>query len=140
MRLPTYRELRRFVELEGWADKDAASSKKKGDHHRYVFTTPMGERLYTRISHGHGQYQDPNLFQHILRDQLKVSEEQFWAAVDQGAKPERPTPGAAPTAPSIDAKLARNLLTKVGLAPADLVGLTQEEAVARWTRWLSGDT
>ena len=48
MRLPTYKQLRRFVEVEGWEDKDKKSQKKTGDHHRYVFTTPKGERLYTR--------------------------------------------------------------------------------------------
>lgn len=137
MRLPTYRELRRFVECEGWTDRDQAGGRKTGDHHRYVFTTPTGERLYTRISHGRGRYGDADLFQHVLRDQLHVTEGQFWDAVDHGVKPDRPVPRAVPDAPAMDAKLARNLLTKARLSPADLVGMTQEQAVVRWNQWLT---
>ena len=58
MRLPTYQELIRFVDVEGW----------EGNHHRFFFTTPTGERLYTRVSHGRGQINNLDLFQHILRD------------------------------------------------------------------------
>jgi len=138
VRLPTYAELRRFVEVEGWTDKDAQAGKKKGDHHRYVFTTPSGERLFTRISHGRGQYQDPDLFQHILRDQLQIDEAAFWLAVDQGVVPNRPLPGNSSVgADAIDGKLARNLIVKVGLEPGALVGMTQEQAVARWQEWLT---
>jgi hypothetical protein len=140
MRLPTYRELRRFVEVEGWEDKDKdkASGRKKGDHHRYVLTTPTGGRLMTRISHGRGQVADPGLFAHILRDQLDVTEDQFWAAVDDGKPPERPQPeGHRPEGPAIDGKLARNLIVKVGLTHDELVGMTQDDAVRTWTTWLT---
>lgn len=138
MRLPTFAQLRRFVAVEGWQDKDALSRKKAGDHHRYVFTTPTGERLYTRISHGRGQIRDPGLFEHILRDQLKVEAEQFWAAVDRGEAPRRPTPASAVAGPgAMDAKLARALITKAGLSPGDLVGLSQDDAVRLWQEWLA---
>ena len=137
MRLPTFKELRRFVEVEGWTDKDVRSGKKKGDHHRYVFTTPTGDRLYTRASHGRGQPQDADLFRHLLRDQLAIDEEQFWAAVDQGKAPTRTTPTTQQSGPGIDAKLARNLLTKVGVSPVDLSQMTQSDAVERWNYWLT---
>jgi hypothetical protein len=94
MRLPTYAQVRKFVEVEGWEDKDKASGKRTGDHHRYVFTTPSGDRLMTRVSHGSGQIGDRDLFAHILRDQLQATEEQFWDAVDSGTRPKRPTPRA----------------------------------------------
>ncbi|MBS2961883.1 hypothetical protein KGA66_02405 [Actinocrinis puniceicyclus] len=139
MRLPTFAQLRKFVEVEGWDDKDKLSSKRTGDHHRYVITTPTGERLMTRVSHGAGQIADRDLFAHILRDQLQVTEAQFWDAVDHGVGPERPTlPGPDPAeGPSVDAKLARNLLTKVGMTQPELIGLTQAEAVAIWQHWLT---
>jgi hypothetical protein len=138
MRLPTYAQMRKFVEVEGWEDKDKASGKRTGDHHRYVFTTPSGNRLMTRVSHGSGQIGDRDLFAHILRDQLQATEEQFWDAVDSGTRPKRPTPDAeVPDGPLIDAKLARNLLVKVGLPPADLAGMTQQRAVEVWQEWLS---
>jgi hypothetical protein len=138
MRLPTYKELRRFVEVEGWVNKTKASGKPTGDHFRYTFVTPENEALYFRVSHGTGQIRNPDLFREILNKQLKVTSEQFWDAVDQGIKPTRPTtvPQAAPGA-ALDAKLARNLITKVGLSPAQLVGMPPTEGVRIWQEWLA---
>lgn len=138
MRLPTFAELRRFVEVEGWQTSDGARPGRVGDHFRYTFTTPTGERLYTRISHGRGQLRDPDLFAHILRTQLQISAESFWAAVDHGVVPDRPRPSTLPAnEPSLDAKLARNLITKVGVHPSELVGMTQADAVVLWNEWLA---
>jgi hypothetical protein len=128
------------VSVEGWTDNDQNSGRAKGDHHRYVFTTPAGDRLFARVSHGSGQYGDPDLFAHILREQLQIDEQQFWAAVDRGLVPVRPVPETVATeGQSIDAKLARNLLSKGNVTPSDLAEMTQDEAVARWNEWLTGD-
>lgn len=137
MRTPTFRELLQFVKVEGWTDKDLASGRPKGDHHRFVFTTPTGERLFTRISHGVGQIKDADLFRHILRDQLKIDADQFWLAVDKGVVPVRQQPVRVTDESALDAKLARNLISKVGLLPSDLIGMTQDEALAKWVEWLS---
>lgn len=137
MRLPTLRELKRFVEVEGWEDKDKRSEKKKGDHHRYVFTTPIGERLYIKISHGRDEIHSPGLFTNILKEQLCIDEVQFWDAVDKGVKPKRPAATSTPQRQGIDVKLAKNLIAKVGMEPKDLVILSQEDAVKIWTDWLS---
>lgn len=137
MRLPTYKELRRFVEVEGWQDKDEKSHKKKGDHYRYVFTTPTGERLFTFISHGSDQIGDSDLFRHILRDQLCIDEVQFWNAVDKRIRPTRLSHSPREQTGAIDSKLARNLIIKVGLKPEQMVGLTQEKAQGIWEKWLA---
>lgn len=139
MRLPTFNELGRFVQVEGWEDKDKHSGKKKGNHHRYVFTTPTGERLFTRISHGKGQIHDPNLFEHILRDQLDIDGIQFWAAVDHGVIPIRQTPIPIQLSGALDAKLVRNLLTKVKVNPNQLMTMGQKEAVSLWQEWLASN-
>jgi hypothetical protein len=97
----------------------------------------MGEALYTYISHGRGGIADAGLFTHILRDQLKIDADKFWAAVDGGIAPQRPRPGPARTEPGIDAKLARNLLRRVGLSPAEISTMTQEQALRRWHEWLT---
>ena len=137
MRLPTYKELRRFVDVEGGTDKDKASGKSKGDHHRYTFQPPTGEPLYTKVSHGSGQIGNPDLFKAILRDQLCVDEDQFWAAVDDDVKPTRPAPGAPEVpGPSLDAKLARNLHTRVGLPWSVIGSMSQADAVATWQEYL----
>lgn len=137
MRLPTFQELIRFVQVEGWEDKDKKSVKKKGDHHRYVFTTPTGERLYARISHGKGQIYNPDLFQHILRDQLSIDGIQFWAAVNHGVKPIRQSPTSIQIGGALDAKLVRNLITKVKVNPNQLETMTQQEAISLWQDWLT---
>lgn len=137
MRLPTFRELLRFIEVDGWEDKDKKSGKRKGDHHRYVFTTPSGERLYTKVSHGSGEVYSQELFTRILRDQLFTDAEQFWAAVDNGVKPKRPMPTPTQPRSGIDLKLAKNLIGKVGMSSTELADLSQEEAVKIWNGWLS---
>lgn len=137
--MPTNAELRKFVDTEGWQDKDKKSGKKTGDHHRYVLALETGEVLYTRVSHGSGGIDDPSLFGQILRTQLRVTREQFWACVKDGVLPPRPAVAAQAPANAIDAKLARNLLRKVGLTPADLAGLDQARAVEIWQKHLAGE-
>lgn len=137
MRLPTNKELKRYVEAEGWENKDQKAHKKTGDHFRYVFTTPTGERLFTRISHGSGQIGNPDLFASILRDQLCIDEEQFWSAVDKGVRPIRPSHAQAKHEDALDAKLARNLIKKVGLRPEELIGMSAPRAEKIWQEWLA---
>ena len=132
---------RKFVETEGWEKKKkgtARGSGKTGDHHRYQLRLATGEVLTTRVSHGSGQINDPNLVAAILRDQLSVSEAELWRCVDEGVVPTRPKP-EQPTAsaPALDAKLVRNLIHKVGLTETEIAQLTKEEAVARWTGYLA---
>jgi hypothetical protein len=138
VRLPTSKDLLRFLAVEGWENKDAASGKRTGDHHRYFFTTPTGDRLHTKVSHGTKSYRSRDLFKAILRDQLQVSDEESWRPVDRGLAPTRPGPDGSvkERGGGIDAKLARNLLNKVGMAPVQLVGPTQDKAVALLHTWL----
>ena len=130
---------RKFVEAEGWERKGTArGSGKTGDHHRYHLTLANGDVLTTRVSHGPGQIDDPGLVSAILRDQLAVSEEDFWRCVEDGVLPPRPQPVAQnPPGEVLDAKLVRNLIRKVGLSEAEIAQLTKDEAVARWHQFLS---
>lgn len=130
----SHADLRKFVETEGWEIRGTArSAKTTGDHHRYTLALANGEILYTRVSHGSGQINDPSLVRSILRDQLRVAEADFYRCVNQGVLPPRPEP-AQPDRPteSIDAKLMRNLLRKVGLTPAEVGAMTKKEAVRAW--------
>lgn len=136
MRLPTNKELKRFVEVEGWENKDQKAHKKTGDHFRNVFTTPTGERLFTRVSHGSGQIGNPDLFASILRDQLCIDEKQFWNAVDKGVRPVRPSHAQVKHEDALDAKLARKLISKVGLKSEELIGMNAHKAQKIWQEWL----
>lgn len=135
--MPTYRELRLFVEHEGWEDTDAKAGRPKGDHHRYTLELESGEKLYTRISHGRGSIDDPNLFAEILRMQLRVTEDEFWDCVRKKLLPPRPGAPQAPPERTLDGKLAMNLIKKVGLTQEKVSELDQGEAVAIWQRFLT---
>jgi hypothetical protein len=129
---------RAFVETEGWVKKGKARrTGATGDHYRYTLTLANGDVLATRVSHGSGQINDPGLVAHIFRDQLAVSEADFWNCVKHGVLPPRPQVEAPVVqGPVLDAKLVRNLLTKVGMTQAEVAKLSKEEAVARWQDWL----
>ena len=131
---------RTFVETEGWTKRGTARRRgATGDHHRYMLTLATGDVLSTRVSHGAGQINDPGLIAYILRDQLAVTEVDFWNCVDGGILPPRPHPTpSAPAGPVLDAKLVRNLLTKVRLSQQVISTMTREEAVQRWQDWLTG--
>lgn len=138
MRPIPHRAHRTFVEAEGWTKKTRAGSQKSGDHHRYTLVLATGDVLYTRVSHGAGAINDPNLVAAVLREQLQVSEDAFWRCVDAGELPVRPRPEPVrPEGPAVDAKLLRNLVRKVGLSPEELDGMTQERAVRIWNDWLT---
>jgi hypothetical protein len=138
LRLPTTAELHRFCEVDGWVIVRTARGKAVGDHTRYRKVLADGSILRTKVSHGRTGIGDRDLFKHILRTQLLVSETQFWEAIDAGKAPTRP--GAEPEPPPEDAVpfgLAMNLMRKVGVTQAELAGMSKEEAVARWQEWLT---
>ncbi|MEU9834862.1 cytotoxic translational repressor of toxin-antitoxin stability system [Streptosporangium sp. NPDC048047] len=104
----------------------------------YELRLPDGRILRTRISHppdrtSYGR----NLWAHILRDQLNVSEEEFWRCVREGESPDRGIP-AAP-AETLPADLVHLLIARVGLTEAEIMKMTREEAIARLhTFWADG--
>lgn len=134
MRPLTHAAHRKFVETEGWEKKGTATGKKKsGDHHRYTLRLATGDILYTRVSHGTGQLDNPNTVAAVFRIQLEVTEDDFWSCVDNGVLPPRPQPDKPKTpADSLDAPLMRNLIRKVGLSITDVAKLTKDEAVKIW--------
>lgn len=142
MRPLTHAAHRRFVQTEGWTRRGTArGSGKTGDHYRYNLALATGDVLTTRVSHGTGQIHDPKLIAVILRDQLAVSEEDFWACVDRGVLPPRPRRQApSPAGEVLDAKLVRNLIRRVGLSEEEVAALTKAEAVRRWEEHLTGES
>jgi hypothetical protein len=112
---------------------------RTGTHHvTYELDLADGRILRTRISHpvdrsGYG----PSLWGHILRDQLQVSEHQFWACVQGGVLPDRGSPMAP--AEGLPADLVYLLISRVGLDESEVAGMSKDEAVARMQRyWTEG--
>ena len=110
-----------------------------GSHHlTYEFVLPDGGVLRTRISHppDRSTY-GPNLWSHILRDQLDVDEATFWACVNKGEPPRRGV--VVPKREALPAGLVSVLLHQVGLGEAEVAGMTKDVAIRRVNEyWTTG--
>lgn len=128
----------RFCEREGWRRVRDAKGRTGTHHITYELTLPDGRVLRTRISHPPDRtaYGD-NLWSHILRDQLNVPQDVFWACVRDGQLPDRGVP--APPSETLPADLVHLLLTRVGLIEDEVSQLSKPEAIARLQRyWTEG--
>jgi hypothetical protein len=132
LRTPTSDELRRFCRVDNWIDLTAEPGHKRSDHDRYAKVLASGETLYTRVSRGSGGIDDHNLFKHILREQLRVTKAQFWAAVDRGTLPTRPgqEEKPAPAGETLDYSLVRQLI-RAGYAQDQIARFSKQDAVDR---------
>ncbi|WP_084957207.1 cytotoxic translational repressor of toxin-antitoxin stability system [Thermoactinospora rubra] len=129
----------RFCKTEGWVRVRDARGRTGTHHVTYELRLPDGRILRTRISHPPDRTTyGPRLWSHILRDQLDVTEEQFWRCVKEGVTPPRGVPPIPPDA--LPADLVHLLITRVGLREEEIAKMTKEEAVARLQRYWLGDT
>jgi hypothetical protein len=139
--LPTFRDLRTYVNNDRWTEEPnlARGRRRTGDHRRYFRDLPDGTRLRTKVSHDERAEIGPDLFHRILRDQLRVTEDQFWAVVRgrfsadaELLTPIEPIPGW----------LVTRLIFSVGLSEENVARMTVEEAQAAWIEYqtrLQGD-
>lgn len=120
----------RFCLAEGW-DRVRDARGRTGTHHvTYELDLLDGRILRTRVSHpidrsGYGR----SLWAHILRDQLRVSEGEFWACVKSGVKPDRGVPHPPPEA--LPAEVVHLLIARVGLGEDEVRAMSRDEAIAR---------
>ena len=136
---PTRAHHEKFCRIEGWRPVRDARGRTGTHHCTYELDLPDGRILRTRISHPPDRTDyGPGIWRHILRDQLDVSEEQFWTCVRDGIPPGR----AAANLPAhaLPAEVVHLLLTRVKLTQADVAMLSLEQAVARLAQyWTDGD-
>ena len=126
---PTRQDHERFCRIEEWAPvRDVA----------FEFYMRDGRVLRTRISHPVDRTTyGPSIWSHILRDQLQVTEAEFWTCVRDGVTPTRDLPN--PPADALPADLAHLLLTRVGLAESEVAAMSKDDAMARLQRyWTEG--
>lgn len=131
---PTRADHEKFCHAEGWTLVRRATGAKVRHHLTFELPLSDGRILRTRISrppdrstYGRG------LWSHILRDQLDVTEDEFWACVQDGARPRRsdqdqPREG-------LPAEVVHLLVTRVGLSEAEVAAMSKPDAVARLTRY-----
>lgn len=126
----------RFCEREGWALVRDARGVAVSHHRTFELALPDGRILRTRISLPPDRTDyGPRLWSHILRDQLEVSEQEFWACVRDGVAPAR---GAiAVDIERIPAALVYQLVVKYGVSEAEVGRMTRAEVLAaleaRWS-------
>lgn len=103
---------------------------RTGDHWRYRKDLPDGTSLRTKVSHNLRDEIGIDLFKHILRDQLRVTEDRFWDVVRGG--PTELTEAPPPQAATIPGWLVQRLILTVGLREDEVRAMTADEAHATW--------
>lgn len=133
---PTRKDHQAFCETEGWTEVRNATGKG-GDHITYELRLPDGRIPRTRISHppDRSTY-GPSLWAHILRDQLHVTEQDFWACVRERTPPARGRP--EPTQRAIPAAIVGQLLRN-GVPESRITAMSRDEAIELATAfWSAG--
>lgn len=135
---PTREDHETFCKTEGWQPVRDTRGKTGTHHFTYELQLHDGRILRTRISHpvNRNTY-GPEIWSHILRDQLDVDQAAFWACVQDGSKPDRGAP--EPPAGALPADLVYLLLTRVRLSEAEVAAMSKDQAIARMQQyWATG--
>ncbi|TMK78528.1 MAG: type II toxin-antitoxin system HicA family toxin [Actinobacteria bacterium] len=124
MRTPTWGEIERFCRIDGWREL------RRTDHVFFEKVLADGTVLRTHRSFSGGKTISPGRFKAILRNQLQVSEGDFWAALKNEEPAARPSEPPAEEAP-IPAYLVRVLKGELHLSEDEIAALSSEEAKRR---------
>lgn len=113
----------RFCEREEWTLVRGASGKPVTHHRTYELTLWDRRILRTRISRpvDRSEYA-ASMWSHILRTQLEVVHDVFWACVLEGVRPDRGGPQPLPPRRSVPLYL-REALRDQGVPDDDILGL-----------------
>ncbi|MGI9017593.1 MAG: cytotoxic translational repressor of toxin-antitoxin stability system [Euzebya sp.] len=129
----------RFCEVEGWTEVRNAKGSTGSHHITLELALHDGEMLATRVSHPPDRTDySRGLWTRILRDQLQVTDAQFWATVNDGVPSDRSSeePDGGGRLP---AEIAWMLRTRVGLAESEIAEMSKDQAVERLNRfWAEG--
>ncbi|GAA3585402.1 hypothetical protein GCM10022222_82460 [Amycolatopsis ultiminotia] len=132
---PTRKDHQAFCRTEEWVEVRNARGKT-GHHATYELTLPDGWILRTRISHPpNRQVYGKNLWAHVLRDQLDVTEDEFWACVRDRTRPARGV--TVENEDAIPVAIVSQLLAN-GVDEAEIRGMSKAAAIERMTRIWSG--
>ena len=119
--------------MEGWTRVIGARDRAVLHHATFTVPTPQGDILRTRISHPIGrETYAPSMWAHILRDQLHISADEFWACVLDGILPDRGAPNVPDAA--LPLPLVARLVRELGLSRAEIARLSVEDATALLAR------
>ncbi|MCQ3808452.1 MAG: hypothetical protein OXB92_11835 [Acidimicrobiaceae bacterium] len=136
---PTRTAHEKFCTTEGWQIVGSAIGKNNTHHNTYELTLPSGNVLRTRVSRPvNKRTYGPRMWAHILRDQLDVTEPEFWDCADRGIIPNRSSVPANPPR-SAPTQVLHQLKHRVGLSDSQIAALTREQAIERLNEyWAAG--
>ena len=124
---PTYDQVRRFLKVDGgW---------KRSRGQGYTKILPDGRQLFVVVPDGPGRFRNGGFFTNVLSEQLEVTAEQFWAAVNKNIPPQREE-RPLPPGPRLPYPLVRDLITKAKLSQDEVTHMSLEEAREAWEHWL----
>lgn len=139
MKTPDWSEVEAFCRIDGWEEVQEGRSP---DHRYYRLVLDDGTVLETRVSHSQKKTMSDGRWKAILRDQLRVSAEDFWKALRTKRPVSRPSaPPDETEAEAVPAWAAATLSSQLHMSPADIAALGRDRAVelaqATWSRPLS---
>jgi hypothetical protein len=121
VRTPTWGEIERFCRIDGWQET------RRTGHVFFEKTLADGTVLRTHRSFAGGKTMSAGRFKAILRNQLRVSEEDFWRALEAGEPVARPSK-LLEAEPGLPAHLVRVLKIELRLSETEIAELTPAEA------------
>ncbi|MGH2878597.1 MAG: hypothetical protein ACRDK4_03185 [Solirubrobacteraceae bacterium] len=135
---PTWAEIERFLKIDGWTRLPAASrGGASQDHIFYEKLLAGGELLQTHISHSGSKRPSSGRFAAIVRDQLRVSREDFWTALRNRVPVNRPSAEKA-TPAEHDAWVLAVLTHDLHMTREQVASLGVDQAreivLAHWSR------
>lgn len=118
----------RFCQIEGWIEVTSATGSPVRHHQTFELVLDDGSILRTRISRPVDRTTySRSMWLHILRDQLAVSADEFWACVQNGVVPPRSVV-AQPDPRALPLYVMNELITRLGMQPDAAAKLSQAEA------------
>lgn len=128
-----------FCLTEKWEAVCNAGGGEATHYITYELQLLDGRRLRTRMSRpADNTTYGPSLWKTILRDQLEVTEDQFWACVKDQQRPDRGQDAKPTSGSSLPAGLVYQLIQVARVPEGDVKGLTLDQANAamaeHWSR------
>jgi len=125
--VPDKSDLHAFLRIDDWTET------RRSDHYRYRKQLSNGDILRTKVSFGRGPaFNDPGLWHHVWKDQLKCSsEDDFWNTLKARVPLQRgqAIPPTAPTGPAKPTWLYEFLVNVVQMESQDVLALSQQDAM-----------
>lgn len=130
---PNRQAHRDFCRIEGWTEVTSATGGAVRHHPTFELVLPDSTVLRTHISHpisGSKTY-GRGVWATILRDQLHVTEEEFWGCVQRRILPDRGGV-ARPSESTLPAALVQQLIA-AGVPEHDVLAMSRQQAIAAMT-------